>query len=475
MDIDEISDNKERRANELLALEAIYSHDFQYETSEQGDIYGTLHVRLDLGDEVLISVPSLSPTIETIHSDIERSAVSVRFLPSVVIRFRLCQEYPSRRPPQFVIECPWLGLKRRGELSRALMGVWNEEKDVCLFRFAEVLEEECIGRVKTNVANRLELDGDISNKAGILNVLVESDRQMAQQEFEQSMFFCGICMEQKSGVACHQLRSCRHVFCRPCLVNYFTLLITEGNVLSVRCPHRDCKKAEVDEKRSNALANSERLTMLASDIRELLSADLVSRYETLLYTHQLSLTNSLFYCPRPDCQAPVARDPKQEKLCVCHSCGFAFCSFCNSTWHGNAQFCRMNNTDTVILQYLAAEKENNTKKLRELEVRYGKTRLPKMVKAWVEQEASREWLESNSQKCPRCLASISKSEGCNHMQCQFCHTHFCYRCGAKLDSSTPYYHYHDVKSPCHGLLFDFMPAEVNDVDDNWANDLIFEN
>jgi len=40
------------------------------------------------------------------------------------------------------------------------------------------------------------------------------------------------------------------------------------------------------------------------------------------------------------------------------------------------------------------------------------------------------WLKSNARPCPDCHVIVSRSEGCNHMQC-ICGTKFCYGCGFK--------------------------------------------
>lgn len=64
-------------------------------------------------------------------------------------------------------------------------------------------------------------------------------------------------------------------------------------------------------------------------------------------------------------------------------------------------------------------------------------------------------LAKDSQNCPRCNVLISRSQGCNHMTCTNCGTHFCYRCGAKLDAADPYSHFKT------GGCQTFDAAEVN--------------
>lgn len=50
-------------------------------------------------------------------------------------------------------------------------------------------------------------------------------------------------------------------------------------------------------------------------------------------------------------------------------------------------------------------------------------------------------IKQDSQACPKCRVRISRSQGCNHMRCTTCDTHFCYRCGREIPGSNPYSHF----------------------------------
>lgn len=53
------------------------------------------------------------------------------------------------------------------------------------------------------------------------------------------------------------------------------------------------------------------------------------------------------------------------------------------------------------------------------------------LRACVKDDAElKTWLKSNARPCPDCHVIISRSEGCNFMQC-VCGTRFCYKCGCK--------------------------------------------
>ena len=50
------------------------------------------------------------------------------------------------------------------------------------------------------------------------------------------------------------------------------------------------------------------------------------------------------------------------------------------------------------------------------------------------------WILENGQWCPTCNTGVERSDGCFHMKCINCNTHFCYECGQEL--FPPYYGTH---------------------------------
>lgn len=84
--------------------------------------------------------------------------------------------------------------------------------------------------------------------------------------------------------------------------------------------------------------------------------------------------------------------------------------------------------------------------------------IKRLVAAFEEERALRAWLDANATECPGCAAWVNKSEGCSHMTCSKCGSHFCYRCGQSLRPSDPYKHYNTPGGRCYGKLFDFAPG-----------------
>jgi len=55
------------------------------------------------------------------------------------------------------------------------------------------------------------------------------------------------------------------------------------------------------------------------------------------------------------------------------------------------------------------------------------------------------YIRNCSKPCPNCAFSIQKSEGCNKMMCNNCHTKFCWKCLKILCNVNPYLHFEESK------------------------------
>lgn len=52
----------------------------------------------------------------------------------------------------------------------------------------------------------------------------------------------------------------------------------------------------------------------------------------------------------------------------------------------------------------------------------------KWIKRCEDDSETANWIEANTQACPKCQAQIEKNGGCNHMSCRKCHQDFCWIC-----------------------------------------------
>jgi E3 ubiquitin-protein ligase RNF14 len=70
------------------------------------------------------------------------------------------------------------------------------------------------------------------------------------------------------------------------------------------------------------------------------------------------------------------------------------------------------------------------------------------------------WCASGKEVCPfhpsvsTINVDLVNSHGCNHMTCNRCSSHFCYRCGESISPQDPYAHYRRPGHACFEKLFD---------------------
>ena len=262
-------------------------------------------------------------------------------------------------------------------------------------------------------------------------------------------------IDAKKGTVCHRLLSCGHVFCVPCLQDYYNACINEGDIGSVKCTAPECGKEPKKGSKDRTLEPSE---LLGIPIEQ----DTVQRYIKLKRKKRLESDKTTVYCPRQWCQGPARTTksktreeeedkeigtiieesrtydrnappeklpPPAERLAVCEDCNFAFCKVCKASWHGEYFVC-----------------------------------FPRsQFELTAEERASEDYMKLHTQPCPTCDARAQKTHGCNHMICFKCDTHFCYLCGAYLLKGNPYQHYNTVKSSCYMRLWELEGGDDGEI------------
>ena len=258
---------------------------------------------------------------------------------------------------------------------------------------------------------------------------------------------------------------CGHIFCLKCLQDFYNDAIQEGSLSVVRCLTPNCAK----ERAADAPSSKPQRAFFISPSELLqigLPEETVKRYVTLKYKTELEADKDTVYCPRQWCSG-AARSKKRKKplglefsestvletpaeehqttpgrpkfdrgdlLCVCEDCGFAFCSRCLQTWHG---------------EFVSCVPKRGNGELTD------------------EEKASLEYLKLHTSPCPTCAAPAQKTHGCNHMICSRCDTHFCYLCSSWLDPANPYKHYNQQAggklTSCYMRLWELEGGDGDDV------------
>lgn len=473
---DDLEGEEDERTVELASLAAIYpelvldepgSDPFSATISIEVEPVEPLSIRFPSADGAPPVGPLTPPhsVIEKISQlEIEENGVApptnedvyrISHLPALNLRLSLPEGYPAEKPPVFYLESQysWLPEQKLQELREAGHSLWEElGRDQVVFSYIDHLREAAERGFDMAQADDqvLELSPDLKVS------LLDFDLNAKRAKFERETFECGICLDAKKGTVCHRLLLCGHVFCVPCLQDYYNTCIIEGDIGSVKCIAPDCGK----EPRVGLAADQiqpkkgpKDSTLEPSELLQIpLEQDTVQRYIKLKRKKRLESDKRTVYCPRQWCQGPARTSkskpdpgeetestdeteeprtydrnappeklpPPAERLAICEDCNFAFCKVCKASWHGEYFTC-----------------------------------FPRsQFELTAEEKASEDYMKLHTQPCPTCDARAQKTHGCNHMICFKCDTHFCYLCGAYLDKANPYQHYNTVKSGCYMRLWE---------------------
>ena len=315
------------------------------------------------------------PSDEQAHQDPSRNPrlpLSLTTLPPITLSLTLPPDYPLRRPPvisSLRATYGWLPAEKLQTLEKALLRVWEAEREqgngegrVILYDWVEMVRsaEPCLGALGMMTGGELlsVLPLDFAQFAGshscrikhptpalLAERLASFDSKTRLERFSQTSYACGVCLSSIKGAKCISL-ACGHVFCRACLVDFWGLCISEGDVDRVGCPDPECVKQGTKAPED--------------DVRRVMSSEGVTRWKWLKEKKELEKGMKLVYmrwirysgadvglgadptiihCPMDFCQHPVKRptqvenESSWERLRTCTACGYSFCAYCRRTWY----------------------------------------------------------------------------------------------------------------------------------------------
>ncbi|KAJ8081187.1 hypothetical protein PM082_018030 [Marasmius tenuissimus] len=450
---------------EWEVIESIYPDYISQSLDEEGSI--RLELPVEFGEPRSIQVVNSSEGIdspETTKNEVKELSLST--LPPLLLHIILPQAYPVKEAPSLLsIRAThlWLQPHHIARLHTRLMERWSEVEDTgqgVLYNWIEYLYS----------GGFLEDVGMLNNNTILIHhpsppllapLLEEHQALSASNTFNQTSYPCSVCLEHFKGSKCLQL-SCNHIFCRKCLQDFWDLCITEGDIERVGCPDPECVK-------EGRQASEEEVARAVSGGEEQLS-----RWRWLREKAAIEKDPTIIHCPMSFCQRPVPKPRDLEgqeesgwdRLRTCPSCSYSFCAFCKRTWHGPISACPISASETLVLEYLALPETSAERTT--MERRFGRKNIVRLVDRYHEEQANKKWLDSSTMACAGCGVSVEKSLGCNHMTCAKCKTHFCYKCGQKLQPTNPYKHFSTPGQPCFNKLFD-VNSEL-DMDD-WEMDV----
>jgi hypothetical protein len=259
--------------------------------------------------------------------------------------------------------------------------------------------------------------------------------QTIQQQWTKWLNFeCPICFDTLNGAEGVEL-PCRHFLCKECTRMYIQSKLSELHLYRQSpfiCPLEQCKQGM--KIKSGAYPLSDEEVRIIEDWKFNLSYP---------KTHVLSI------CPRKKCQSSDMRRAStdtNETMVFCNSCQKAFCELCVKIYKDTIEesihthkdhicnealilkLCRRYNHASEEIKCKADEKWHW---LKEYALNLASSKGNTLARLWVSENAS---------QCPTCRTGIERIEGCFHMHCTCCGTHFCYDCGDEIHR--PFYGTH---------------------------------
>ncbi|KAM7190265.1 hypothetical protein V8F20_009772 [Naviculisporaceae sp. PSN 640] len=165
---------------------------------------------------------------------------------------------------------------------------------------------------------------------------------------------------------------CGHVHCHECLANGLRVAIRTMPFSPVRC----CQRIDMSILRRTRVATADEIQTYRKKLTELNE-------------------DQPLYCHDPKCSDFIPDALRSKNVGKCRKCHKKTCTECRHVFHLGA--CDSEETAAAP---------------------------PAPQNAFNRFSAHMGW-----RRCPRCLIMVEKIEGCNHIHCVKCGTHFCYRCG----------------------------------------------
>ncbi|XP_013407485.1 E3 ubiquitin-protein ligase RNF14 isoform X2 [Lingula anatina] len=354
------------------------------------------------------------------------TALKMKHLTPMCLQLTLPNSYPSQEAPSFSLSCLWLTATQLGALCQQMDKLWEEMHGMpIIYTWVDWLENNALNFLGITDTIIISPPIDFGPDQSIIDQRaipecsdLESDiltmlRYSAAQELEEfhkSQQECEICFEEKQGFDFFRLSDCKHHFCRECMTGFCQMHVKEGTVQQLRCPNNECKE-----------------TLPPFIVREVLGEEEYIRWERLLLQRALETLGDVDWCPR--CNSPATRE---ENFAHCTYCTYSFCTQCREPSHKGSR------CSSIEEKIQKLESEMRAVGIDE-NVQCSQRRKRELIKELL---LSKEQIDNECKRCPKCQAPIYKFSGCNKVVCTNCSTMMCFLCGKKIQG---YDHFQDAK------------------------------
>lgn len=201
-------------------------------------------------------------------------------------------------------------------------------------------------------------------------------------------YTCIVCFTTSGANFGHSSRRncCNQVVCRDCMLNIVHTQIGEG-LVHLACPNPEC----------DAPVGRKEILGYLSEYHELKERYERMRLEADGDENKKTCPNCCFITEH---ELPRFKKPSEDDVKIsCVKCKQEWCFACHAPWH----------QDMTCKQFRKGNR---------------------LFSKWTKGRSSTG--VANCQKCPLCRVYIQRSTGCDHMTCNRCDTHFCYKCGGRF-------------------------------------------
>ncbi|KAF9027606.1 hypothetical protein BDZ89DRAFT_987178 [Hymenopellis radicata] len=230
-------------------------------------------------------------------------------------------------------------------------------------------------------------------------------------------FVCPICFDDSSDLQTLSL-DCTHQFCSNCWTAYVSSKIRDEGEHCIRCMAEGCALVAPDAFVKSVLDGEEEPTFV--------------RFQELVARHFVSCNPNLKFCPYPGCTNTVSCPSASSKSSLATVVPTVSCG-------------------ARGIPGQAAGKETSVAAAKEHKFCFGcpidsdhRPVVCMVAKMWLKKCAddseTANWIKSNTKECPKCVSTIEKNGGCNHMTCKKCKNEFCWVCmGPWSEHGTSWY------------------------------------
>ncbi|KAK5645795.1 hypothetical protein RI129_004259 [Pyrocoelia pectoralis] len=208
---------------------------------------------------------------------------------------------------------------------------------------------------------------------------------------------CELCTGRYSMNQMISLLKCTHRCCRDCAKNYFTIQVTDKNVMDLACPFCNLPNLNGDDVTEDEV--SEYFSNLDILLKGILDSNVHELFQRKLRDRTLMQDPNFKWCVQ--CSSGFIANPRQKRL-ICPDCRSVTCASCRRPWEKQHE--------GITCEKFAEWKEANDPEYQA--------------------SAVAKHLAENGIDCPKCKFRYSLARGgCMHFTCTQCKHEFCYGCG----------------------------------------------